>query len=94
MTTTACAAPLCALLVEGILPNGAQILTEAGLTVERIDRALDAEELLRRLDGVAVLGLRSGTQVPAHILAQARNLRAIGAFCIGTNQVDLDAATE
>jgi D-3-phosphoglycerate dehydrogenase len=94
LTTTACAPPLRALLVEGIHPNGAQILTEAGLTVERIDRALDAEELLRRLDGVAVLGLRSGTQVPAHILGQARQLRAIGAFCIGTNQVDLDAATE
>jgi D-3-phosphoglycerate dehydrogenase len=82
------------LLVEGIHPTAADLLAASGIVVEQVDRALDDEELVSRLDDVQVLGLRSGTDVTADVLANAPDLRAVGAFCIGTNQIDLDAATE
>jgi D-3-phosphoglycerate dehydrogenase / 2-oxoglutarate reductase len=85
--------PVRALLVEGVHPVAADLLAASGIAVEQMDRALDPEELVRRLDGVQVLGLRSGTHVTADVLAQAPDLRVIGAFCIGTNQIDLQAAT-
>jgi D-3-phosphoglycerate dehydrogenase len=94
MTTPASPTPVRALLVEGIHPTAADLLAASGIVVEQVDRALDDEELVSRLDGVQVLGLRSGTYVTADVLANAPDLRAVGAFCIGTNQIDLDAATE
>jgi D-3-phosphoglycerate dehydrogenase len=92
MTTPA--APVRALLAEGIHPTAADLLTAAGVQVETVDRALEPEELVRRLAGVQLLGIRSGTHVTADVLAQATDLRVVGAFCIGTNQIDLTAATE
>jgi D-3-phosphoglycerate dehydrogenase len=83
-----------ALLIEGVHPIAAELLTASGVAVEQVDRALDADELVGRLDGVQVLGIRSGTQVTAEVLAEAPQLRAVGAFCIGTNQIDLVAAAE
>jgi D-3-phosphoglycerate dehydrogenase len=94
MTTPASPTPVRALLVEGIHPTAADLLAASGIVVEQVDRALDDEELVSRLDGVQLLGLRSGTYVTADVLANAPDLRAVGAFCIGTNQIDLDAATE
>jgi D-3-phosphoglycerate dehydrogenase / 2-oxoglutarate reductase len=94
MTTPVPPGPPRALLVEGVHPAAVDLLTAAGVVVEQVDRALDAEELVSRLDGVSVLGLRSGTSVSADVLAQAPDLRVVGAFCIGTNQIDLQAATE
>ena len=85
--------PLRALLVEGVHPIAADLLATCGIAVERVDRALDPDELVRRLHGVQVLGLRSGTHVTADVLAQASDLQVVGAFCIGTNQIDLQAAT-
>ncbi|WP_346618430.1 phosphoglycerate dehydrogenase [Blastococcus montanus] len=83
-----------ALLVEGIHPVAAEVLTASGIDVTREDRALGGAELVDRLAGVQVLGLRSGTHVTAEVLEQLPDLRVIGAFCIGTNQIDLRAATE
>ncbi|CCG03675.1 phosphoglycerate dehydrogenase [Blastococcus saxobsidens] len=83
-----------ALLVEGIHPVAADVLASSGIEVDRESRAMGGEELVSRLAGVQVLGLRSGTHVTAEVLAQAPDLRVIGAFCIGTNQIDLRAATE
>ncbi|TYP88939.1 phosphoglycerate dehydrogenase [Blastococcus xanthinilyticus] len=82
-----------ALLVEGIHPVAADLLTTSGIEVERESRAFGGDELVSRLAGVQVLGIRSGTHVTAEVLAQAPDLRVIGAFCIGTNQIDLQAAT-
>ncbi len=82
-----------ALLLENIHPTAAESLTKAGFEVERVDRALEGDELRKRLDGVQVLGIRSGTQVRADVLEQAEALQAVGAFCIGTNQIDLKTAT-
>jgi D-3-phosphoglycerate dehydrogenase / 2-oxoglutarate reductase len=93
MTAPFAHAPVRALLVENIHASAAERLVRAGLEVERVDRALDVDELVKRLDGVDVLGIRSGTHVTAEVLAQAPRLQAVGAFCIGTNQIDLPAAT-
>jgi D-3-phosphoglycerate dehydrogenase / 2-oxoglutarate reductase len=81
-----------ALLLEGIHPHAVTRLESEGYAVEALGRALDEEELAGRLDGVHLLGIRSKTAVRAAALKAARDLVAIGAFCIGTDQVDLAAA--
>ncbi len=83
-----------ALLLENIHADARALLSEAGWQVETAPGALDETELAERLDGVSLLGIRSQTQVTAAVLEAARDLRAVGAFCIGTNQVDLFAAAE
>ena len=88
------ARPIRALLLESVHPDAAELLTSAGMSVESVDRALDEDVLIDRLDGVTVLGIRSKTQVSARVLAAASDLAAVGAFCIGTNQIDLRAASE
>ena len=80
-----------ALLLENVHPDASAVLEAAGIEVETTDRALDEEGLLRALDGVTLLGIRSKTDVSARVLAHAE-LVAIGAFCIGTNQIDVAAA--
>ena len=83
-----------ALLLEGIHPVAVELLSAAGIDVELERRALSEDELVGRLEGVHLLGIRSGTHVTAEVLAKAADLRVLGAFCIGTNQIDLHAATE
>jgi D-3-phosphoglycerate dehydrogenase len=81
-----------ALLLENVHPDAAAVLEAAGCTVAAVDRAYDEVELTRALDGVQILGIRSKTEVPAAVLASAPDLLAVGAFCIGTNQIDMGAA--
>lgn len=83
-----------ALLLEQIHPDAVEILRSAGFEVDSVDRSLDEDELLERIPGYALIGLRSKTHITARVLAAATNLVAIGAFCIGTNQIDLVAASE
>ncbi|HEY1622190.1 MAG TPA: phosphoglycerate dehydrogenase [Streptosporangiaceae bacterium] len=80
------------LLLENIHPDAAARLTKEGHHVEAGKRALGEQELIEALPGVQLLGIRSGTQVTERVLSQAPDLVAIGAFCIGTNQIDLAAA--
>jgi D-3-phosphoglycerate dehydrogenase / 2-oxoglutarate reductase len=82
-----------ALLLENIHPDAADLLRESGHEVETVDHALEEAELVERLAGVQLLGIRSTTFVTEKVLATATDLQAIGAFCIGTNQIDLPAAT-
>ncbi|WP_269779114.1 phosphoglycerate dehydrogenase [Propioniciclava soli] len=82
-----------ALLLENIHPSGVDLLTERGFEVETVGSALAEDDLIAALDGVALLGIRSNTHVTPRVLEHAPDLRAIGAFCIGTNQIALDAAT-
>jgi D-3-phosphoglycerate dehydrogenase len=82
-----------ALLLENIHPDAADLLRESGHEVETVDHALEEVELVERLAGVQLLGIRSTTFVTEKVLAGATDLQAIGAFCIGTNQIDLQAAT-
>jgi D-3-phosphoglycerate dehydrogenase / 2-oxoglutarate reductase len=83
-----------ALLLEGIHPDAEAVLLAAGYDVATEKRAFDVAELADRLNGVEVLGIRSGTQVPEKVLDAAPDLLTVGAFCIGTNQIDLAAAAE
>ncbi len=86
--------PARALLLENIHSDAAWNLKDAGWDVERLDRALGEDELIERLAGVQLLGLRSNTTVTTRVLERAPDLVAIGAFCIGTNQIDLATAAE
>jgi D-3-phosphoglycerate dehydrogenase / 2-oxoglutarate reductase len=83
-----------ALLLEAIHDDAAFTLRDAGYDVDRRTVALGEDELAEALRGVEVLGIRSNTTVTAQVLEAAGSLRAIGAFCIGTNQIDLAAAGE
>ncbi|MBO3084343.1 phosphoglycerate dehydrogenase [Cellulomonas fengjieae] len=81
-----------ALLLENLHPQARSILESAGFDVTTRSGALDEAELVEALDGVHLLGIRSKTQVTAEVLAQAPSLVTIGAYCIGTNQIDLAEA--
>ena len=83
------------LLLEGIHPNAVEVLSQAGYTnVEALPGALEGEALKAKLADVHFLGIRSRTQLTADVFAAAPKLVSVGAFCIGTNQIDLDAARE
>lgn len=82
-----------ALLLENLHALAATILGGAGIEVETRSSALDEDELIAALEGVELLGVRSKTEVTARVLDARPDLIAIGAFCIGTNQIHLDAAT-
>ena len=82
------------LLLENIHPAAVERLEEAGYSVETQKGALDEDDLIAAIKGVHVLGIRSKTNVSARVMEQADRLMAIAAFCIGTNQVDLDAAAD
>ncbi len=81
-----------ALLLENLHPLASSILTAQGIEVTTRTGALDESELVDALDGVHLLGIRSKTQVTDKVVANAPDLLAIGAYCIGTNQIDLAAA--
>lgn len=81
------------LLLEGIHPSAVRSLNAAGYTnVESMSGALSEAELIRTLPQYHFLGIRSRTQLSAAVIDAAKKLTAVGTFCIGTNQVDLDAA--
>nr|WP_198423845.1 phosphoglycerate dehydrogenase [Microlunatus antarcticus] len=82
------------MLLENIHPEGIRLLTERGIEVETVKGALDEDELASRMSGVQLLGIRSKTQVTDRVLEAAPDLLAVGAFCIGTNQIDLAVAAE
>ncbi|MDR6537355.1 phosphoglycerate dehydrogenase [Variovorax soli] len=83
------------LLLEGIHPSAVEVLRGAGYSsVETLAGALPEEELRKRIADVHFLGIRSRTQLTADVFAAAQKLVAVGAFCIGTNQIDLDVARE
>ncbi|MCW2570712.1 MAG: D-isomer specific 2-hydroxyacid dehydrogenase NAD-binding protein [Frankiales bacterium] len=83
-----------ALLLESVHDDAAFVLRDAGYDVERVATALTEDELVERVAGVSLLGVRSNTTVTRRVLEVADELVAIGAFCIGTNQIDLTAATD
>ncbi|WP_296174881.1 phosphoglycerate dehydrogenase, partial [uncultured Brevundimonas sp.] len=82
------------LLLENIHPAAVERLEEAGYSVETMKGALDEDDLIEAIKGVHVLGIRSKTNVSKRVLEHADRLLAVAAFCIGTNQIDLEAAAE
>ena len=82
-------------LLEGIHESAVEALTGGGFVrVERHAKALEGAALLDAVRGAHYLGIRSRTRVTAEVLDAAPELRAVGCFCIGTNQVDLVSARE
>ncbi len=82
------------LLLESIHPDAVSRLEAEGYQVESVRNALDEIELAERIQGVQLLGIRSKTRVTAKVLEAADSLVAIGAFCIGTDQIDLAGASQ
>jgi D-3-phosphoglycerate dehydrogenase len=83
------------LLLEGIHPSAVKVLQAAGYrNIESISGALEGDTLLAKIADAHFIGIRSRTQLTAEIFAHAHKLAAVGCFCIGTNQVDLNAARE
>jgi D-3-phosphoglycerate dehydrogenase len=80
--------------LENIHSDAVAGLEKNDYSVETVTGALDEQELIARLPGVELLGIRSKTTITDAVLAAAPDLLAIGAFCIGTNQIDLASASE
>lgn len=81
------------LLLEGVHQSAVDALHTAGYTeIDYLKTALSEDELVERAKDVHFIGIRSRTQITERVLASAEKLMAVGCFCIGTNQVDLEAA--
>jgi D-3-phosphoglycerate dehydrogenase len=79
------------LLLENIHPDAGATFAAAGFEVERIPHSPARKVLAQGLPGVSVLGIRSKTRIAADLLDRSPELQAVGAFCIGTDQIDLEA---
>lgn len=82
------------LLLENVHPAALKAFEDEGFNVEFVKGALDEDELCERIKDVSIIGIRSKTQLTKKVLESANRLMAVGAFCIGTNQIDLETATE
>ncbi|HEX4418824.1 MAG TPA: phosphoglycerate dehydrogenase [Kofleriaceae bacterium] len=80
------------LLLENVHPVATEAFRSEGFQVESVKGAISEAELAARVRDVHVLGIRSKTQVTPRVLDEARRMLAVGAFCIGTNQVALGHA--
>ncbi len=80
------------LLLENVNRTAHEVFGTEGYKVEALAHSLPRDELAAKIADAHILGIRSKTQVPAAVLAAGRRLLTVGCFCIGTNQVDLDAA--
>ena len=83
------------LLLEGVHPSAVETLKASGYSnVEYLKAALSEEQLIEKIRDFHFVGIRSRTQLNRQVFEAARRLIGVGCFCIGTNQVDLQAATE
>jgi D-3-phosphoglycerate dehydrogenase / 2-oxoglutarate reductase len=82
------------LLLENVHPDAFEKLSKDGFSVETVSKSLSEEELIEKIKDVHVLGIRSKTKVTKKVIAAADKLMAVGAFCIGTKQIDLEACKE
>ncbi len=81
------------LLLEGVHESAVELLQASGYaSITRLATALEGAALREAVEGVHFVGIRSRTQLTAEVFEAARKLIAVGCFCIGTNQVALDAA--
>ena len=83
------------LLLEGVHQSAVNTLRAAGYdNIEYIKTALHEDDLIKKVQDVHFIGIRSRTQLTRPIFEAANKLVGVGCFCIGTNQVDLEAAQE
>ena len=80
------------LLTENIHEIAKKTLTDVGYKVDLIKHAPSEEEYNQILKNYDFLGIRSKSELTENILEKNQHLLAIGAFCIGTNQIDLKKA--
>jgi D-3-phosphoglycerate dehydrogenase len=81
------------LLLEGVHQSAVETLKRNGYTnIDYVKTSLPESELIERARDVHFIGIRSRTHLTDAVFSQAEKLVAIGCFCIGTNQVSLDAA--
>ena len=80
------------LLLENISAAATEAFAADGFRVETVKGALPEAELAERIKDVHVLGIRSKTRITQKVMDEGKRLLAVGAFCIGTNQIDLRAA--
>ncbi|TAA08711.1 phosphoglycerate dehydrogenase [Pseudoxanthomonas winnipegensis] len=81
------------LLLEGVSQTAVETFKAAGYSqIELHSKSLPEDELKARIAEAHIIGIRSRTQLTAEVLGHARRLIAVGCFCIGTNQVDVEAA--
>lgn len=79
-------------LLENIHLSAEQTFTADGFVVDRVSGSLNEDELIERCSDAHIIGIRSKTKLQANYFEAANRLLAVGCFCIGTNQVDLNAA--
>ncbi|NCT09088.1 MAG: phosphoglycerate dehydrogenase [Flavobacteriia bacterium] len=82
------------LLLENVHPDAFKKLSKDGFSVESISKSLSEEELIEKIKDVHVLGIRSKTNVTKKVIEAADKLMVVSAFCIGTQQIDLEACKE
>jgi D-3-phosphoglycerate dehydrogenase len=82
------------LLLENIHSDALRAFESKGYQVESLTKSLPVEALREILKGVTALGVRSKTEITPDLISAARDLTVIGAFCIGTDKIDLTACTE
>lgn len=82
------------LLLENIHENAVTSFLQEGYKIETEKKAMSESELISRIADVSILGIRSKTQITKNVLEKAKKLLSIGAFCIGTNNIDLKTAAE
>jgi D-3-phosphoglycerate dehydrogenase len=82
------------LLLENVHKDAVKLFKTESYSIETISRSLNEKELAEKIRDVSILGIRSKTNITPKVIANARKLMAIGAFCVGTNQIDLDACSK
>ena len=81
------------LLLEGIHESALRTLKSHGYkNIEAVKGSISEQELLKKVKDIHFIGIRSRTQLTDVVFSAAEKLLAVGCFCIGTNQVNLDAA--
>lgn len=82
------------LLLEGVHEDAIQLMNHEGYDVTVSADSLSEEELCEKIKGIHIIGIRSKTKITAKVVASADKLLGVGAFCIGTKQINLEACKE
>jgi D-3-phosphoglycerate dehydrogenase len=81
------------LLLEGVSRSALAVFEQAGYSnIDFHEKSLPEDQLKKRIADAHIVGIRSRTHLTADVFAEAKRLMAVGCFCIGTNQVDVETA--
>lgn len=83
-----------AVLLEDPHQVADEVFSGFNIEVERVKGSLDEDALIERLQDADIVGIRSKTHITSRVISSCPRLQVVGCFCIGTNQVDLEAATK